>query len=227
MEFYLRVEAVNLSYFIFDTTDICTVRGGGLLLLSAIHKIENNFKQLKAISTGASAGLFTFTATALENAKALQQQIVEFLSQDKALKQATFVIDTLPVGNNFNEDKEKLIALNRWQQMQSPTVVFPSSHYKQQFARPICSRDQIRPASKTGEKNEIISESVYQRYQYGRKQKQAFYRQQTGLKDLPRFVNDLSLKRVRFFCYPILSWRVLLMETFSIPQKLSTLFAHQ
>jgi hypothetical protein len=195
MEFYLRVEAVNLSNFIFDTTDLSTVRGGGLLLLDAINRIDDHFTQLEAISTGASSGLFSFTADNLESAQILQQQIVDFLNLNKKFKHATFVIDTLPVGKTFTEDKEKLLALNRWQQMQSSTVVFPKND--QQNAKfPICQVDDISPSSshkiQKGDDSLIVSESVYQRREYGRKQKQIFYKKQTKLKNLPNFVNELD-----------------------------------
>jgi len=194
MEYYLRVEAVNLANFIFDTMDISTARGGGLLLLDATGKIENHFKQLQAISTGASSGLFSFAATNLEKAQTLQKQVVDFLNDDPKLKHATFVIDTLPAGKTFNEDKEKLLALNRWQQMQSPTLIVPENDQQNQ-EYPLCAIDHVRPSATCDEKGHgkpIVSESVFQRRNYGRKQKQDFYKQQTGIKKLPGFVSDLT-----------------------------------
>lgn len=199
MEFYLRVEGVNLANFIYDTMDLSTTRGGGLLLLEAINQIQAEFEPkehfgFQAISTGASSGLFSFNATGLETAKELQQQVAKFLNNDKRFKHATFVIDTLPVEQNFTEDKEKLLALNRWQQLQSPSVVFPATNdeHEQKFERPICSIDHIRPVAKKGPENEMISESVYQRRDYGRKEKQQFYKRQTRIDNLPKFVNDLD-----------------------------------
>ncbi|NOS89058.1 MAG: hypothetical protein HOP34_11070, partial [Methylococcaceae bacterium] len=38
--FYLRVEAVNLSHFIANTHDLSTIRGGNLLLLEAMDRVE-------------------------------------------------------------------------------------------------------------------------------------------------------------------------------------------
>jgi len=196
MVYYLRVEAVNLDNFIFDTMDISTIRGGGLLLLDAINKIEMCFYQLKAISTGASAGLFNFEVANPEEAKTLQKKVVDFLNDDPKFKHATFVIDTLPAGKTFTEDKEKLLALNRWQQMHSPTVVVPDNN-QQHTEYPLCAIDHVRPSAthrkvKKGDDKLIVSESVYQRRNYGRKQKQNFYEQQTGLKKLPGFVSDLT-----------------------------------
>jgi hypothetical protein len=207
MDFYIRVEAVNLSNFIFDTTDLSTVRGGGLLLLAAIDKIKTRFNQLEPISTGASSGLFSFTVSSLEEAKALQQQVVNFLSKDKRLKHATFVVDTSPVSDNFNKDKEKLLVLNRWQQMQSPTVVFPgkskqTSQGKHLFKRPVCEIDLIRPTvhkmtKKKGQRHNFYSGSVFERRQYGRKLKQKFYRDEISKLDQQfdvnqNFVSDLT-----------------------------------
>lgn len=196
MEFYLRVEAVNLANFVYDTTDLSTVRGGGLLLLKAIDDIKTEFSkkaefsEFEAISTGASSGLFSFKSD--KKSAQLQEKVLSFLCEHEKFKHATFVVDVLPVSKDFNKDRKKLLALNRWQQMQSPTVVFPSSNDEQKFDRPICSIDQIRPVAKKGSEDEMISESVYQRREYGRQQKKYFYKQQTGLKDLPRFVNKLD-----------------------------------
>ncbi len=195
MEFYLRVEGVNLNNFISDTMDISTIRGGGLLLLEAIEKIKKQFKQLEAISTGASSGLFSFEATDLEKAKTLKQQVVNFLNHDSKLKHATFVIDTLPTGKTFTEDKEKLLALNRWQQMQSPTLVVPGNN-QPNTKYPLCAIDHIRPTAnrevKKGDDKLIVSESVFQRRNHGRKQKQDFYKRQTGLQNLHTFVSDFT-----------------------------------
>ncbi|PID64651.1 MAG: hypothetical protein CR963_00105 [Gammaproteobacteria bacterium] len=40
MEFYLRVEGVNLGNFVYDTSDLATIRGGSLLLLDAMDIVE-------------------------------------------------------------------------------------------------------------------------------------------------------------------------------------------
>jgi len=192
MEYYLRVEAVNLANFIYDTTDLSTVRGGGLLLLDAIKRIEKRFEQLHAISTGASSGLFSFAATNLEKAQTLQKEISDFLNHEQELKHATFVIDTLPASNTFNEDKEKLLVLNRWQQIQSPTLVVAEND-QQNPEYPLCAIDHVRPSANCDEKGHgkpIVSESVFQRRNYGREQKQKFYEQQTGLEN--KFTHDLT-----------------------------------
>ena len=39
MQYYLRVEGVNLAHFVYDTQDLSTVRGGSLLLLRAVDEV--------------------------------------------------------------------------------------------------------------------------------------------------------------------------------------------
>jgi len=195
-EFYLRVEGVNLANFVYDTFDLSTTRGGGLLLLEAIERIkERFFTQPQAISTGASSGLFSFSAENQEQAKELQQEVVAFLTGHPQFQHATFVVDILPVSTDFNRDKETLLAMNRWQQMQLPTVVFPSPPPRETKSNDCCGIDYLRPAShvvKVKDKDKGVSESVYQRRKHGLEQKQKFYEQQTGLSGLPQFVQSFD-----------------------------------
>jgi len=39
-EYYLRVEAVNLDYSVYDTYDVGTIRGGSFMLLNAFEGME-------------------------------------------------------------------------------------------------------------------------------------------------------------------------------------------
>lgn len=197
-EFYLRVEGVNLANFVYDTFDLSTTRGGGLLLLKAISRVEKYLKELplvkslQPISTGASNGLFSFFVEDPKEADELRKKLIKFLTEDKQLRHATFVVDILPVGTDFNRDKETLLAMNRWQQMQSPTVVFPSPPPRPD-SNGCCGIDHVRPAIhsvKVKDDKKRVSESVYQRREYGRDQKQTFYQQQTTKKgELPPLDN--------------------------------------
>jgi len=44
MDYFLRVEGVNLSNFVYDTSDLATIRGGSLLLLDAMDFVEKEIK---------------------------------------------------------------------------------------------------------------------------------------------------------------------------------------
>ena len=194
MAFYLYVEAVNLDNFISDTQDLSTIRGGGLLLLRATERIKNKFKQLEIISTGASSGLFKSNTD-------LKQQVIDYLKQDIKLKHATFLVNSIPV-SDFYTDRETLIALTRWQQMQSATVIYPEL---QSLEHTICEVDFIRPSNPNhsmtkGEDTITVSESVYQRRRYGNGQKRTFYRQEIeklenspiNIKDVKDFIREFN-----------------------------------
>jgi len=194
MAFYLYVQAVNLDNFIGDTQDLSTIRGGGLLLLRATERIKNKFKQLEIISTGASSGLFKSNTD-------LKQQVIDYLKQDIKLKHATFLVNSIPV-SDFYTDRETLIALTRWQQMQSATVIYPEL---QSLEHTICEVDFIRPSNPNhsmtkGEDTITVSESVYQRRRYGNGQKRTFYRQEIeklenspiNIKDVKDFIREFN-----------------------------------
>lgn len=46
MDYYLRVEAVNLGNFVYDTSNLSTIRGGGVLLLDAMDFVEKEINNL-------------------------------------------------------------------------------------------------------------------------------------------------------------------------------------
>jgi hypothetical protein len=187
--YYLRLEAVNLGNFIFDTNDLSTLRGGGLLLLRAVDNVQSRFRELTPISTGASSGLFEFDAD--ENtAESVKQKVSDFLSNDWRFRHATFVVDVLPASNDFRADREKLLARNRWQQLQAPTVIFPETA----STAGVCKIDLVRPAvyrkNLKGETDVWISPSVHQRRRYGVRMKHHFYQEE--LRQLPD--NQLDLQ---------------------------------
>jgi hypothetical protein len=189
----LRVEGVNLYNILDDTLNISVNRGGSLLLREATARIgkalcaENI--QAKAVSTGASVGLFRFSH---ENPQDIKEKMIEILQNDDALKHLSFVIDVQPEADTV---REAIVAKNRFQQLQQLTVSIPTknTHSTQQS----CALDGVRPASA---KNNIqgsqkqVSESVNQRFNYGKKQKKSFYQTETDPEtDLNlNFTNDLG-----------------------------------
>lgn len=194
-QYYLRIEGVNLSNFIYDTQDLSTIRGGGLSLLNSVEKIKSEFSsQLSAISTGASSGLFDMNVSTLSQAEEIRTQVECHINGDDCLRHATFVIDVLEsdvaddYDERFAEYREKLMAINRWRQMQSPSIAVPSKSSEKP-----CKIDMVRPASipiKYKGEDTHVSESVYYRREYGRERKQGFYERFTN--DDLKFVNDLD-----------------------------------
>jgi hypothetical protein len=193
-KFLVRIEGVNLRNFVEDTQDLNTIRGGGLILLDAIEKIQRKFPLLKKISTGASSGLFEFEATDQEVTK-IRSSIDDLLKRDPELKHATIVCDLVRETEDFPHDKESLLALNRWRQMRSPSLAIPNP---KNTNRGICSIDHLRPATSlyvTPEQStEPISRSVKIRRKCGQLRKTTFYQKllNEGWTDTTSFTLDFD-----------------------------------
>lgn len=208
--YYLRIEGVNMDSFVYDTNDLNTIRGGGLLLLEAAEtKVEGILKActrckgIEPISKGASWGLFEIAAENSRDAAAIRKAVQSGLSNDSLYRHATFVVDVLPAPsqqNQFNEVRDKLHALNRWRQMQSPSVAVPTLENiaTSKPANAVCAIDNIRPGSKkikVANQTVIASASVKSRRDFGQDQKKRdFYEHFTNLRGLSftQDLNDLS-----------------------------------
>jgi hypothetical protein len=186
MKYYLRIEGVNLNNFVYDTQDLSTIRGSGLAILNAVNVLDDKTIEgikLNKISTGASAGLFSFeTADSNFDSKNFCQKIREELNnQGNVFRYATFAIDVLPFdqdATSFQTHREKTLAQNRWQQMQSPRFVFPLQNKEKK----ICQIDSITPAKSGKEKikgeEKFVSQKVFELREYGKTQKQTFVKNQ-------------------------------------------------
>jgi hypothetical protein len=184
----LRIEGVNLSNFVYDTQDLSTIRGSGLAILEAVNLLEGkeiscNGKTIKLekISAGASAGLFGFEADETFDEKNFTDTVRKYLINIKpVLRFATFVIDVVAVGDDFQTDREKLLAENRWRQMQSLRLTIPkfeTDALDRSFKRVSCEVDSVRRADvkerfKGGEKE--VSQSILERRTFGQNEKQQF-----------------------------------------------------
>jgi len=182
--FLLRVEAVNLASFVYDTQDLNTIRGGGLLLLGAVRLLrletcpELNGSQLDEISTGASVALLRFTVGDSKRATGVRDWARNFFTKDEELKYATFVVDLIPEGEDFDADRRKLMAMNRHRQMRSLTLAVPEENKSDYCQTGVCEEDRIRPAvrqSKRDNRSIWRSASVDIRRKYGIKEKRDFY----------------------------------------------------
>lgn len=171
--FLLRVEGVNLSNFVYDTTDLPTIRGGGLILLRAPGEVQRFLgAEAKVIEEGASKGLFRITSA--RNADEIRQQVAGHLS--KWNPHATFVVDLAEdVAERERAQRNEVLARNRWRQMQAGSVVYPDVTGVRPET-PVCPEDLVRPATARGGK---MSESVASRRDRGdRNSKREFYQQE-------------------------------------------------
>ncbi len=215
--YYLRIEGMNLDNFVYDTNDLSTVRGGGLLMLRLVDQVERLLKDhdhltAERITNGASWGLYSITTEAdLKPASLLaainshlnRQQVTCRIRKDNGEQEeititpwrhATWAVNIIKAGDlekDFRSDREKAQALNRWHQMQTPALTLPAEpkgKKKKHRQTKTCTIDLVRPA----QGKETISAHVSDRRQYGRCKKQEFYKEETGLPDLQEFVNDLN-----------------------------------
>lgn len=210
--YLLRVEAVNLSSFVYDTNDISTIRGGSLLLLDAISRLADLSVQLGLVpvSSTASVGMFTLDAEDDDGALTIRDKVEAIvrgtppvpvqpagpgsaLPPQDALRHGTFVVDVVRMdGVRFGEAVARVEAENRWRQMCALSLAPPA---KGSGAAGVCGRDGVRPASRPGPSpGERVSESVHHRREYGTRVGRAgFYRRHAGLEgDVHRFTNDLA-----------------------------------
>ena len=196
---YLRIEGVNLSAFVFDTRDLSTARGGSLLLLDAVPEVIKTLKskvgggKVRVLSQGASSGFFEIETSDPTGVAAAVQELLA----DANWSLATFVVDVLPVSTPFHDGVEGLLAANRWRQMQAATLAIPPANSTNADRnKPACGFDGLRPAINSGSdthkvRDRYLSDSVWQRREYGRSKKQSFY-QKTGIANLPAFAEDFA-----------------------------------
>lgn len=183
--YYLRVAGVNLAGFVYDTKDLSTIRGGGLLLLEAPDRVGREFGCLRPIATGASEGVFEFSAGNADEAARLARDVDRYLKNDPQLRHATFVVDVTGAagGESWEAVRERLLALNRWRQQRAPSVSVPGVIGGSTSA---CALNRVRPADSAnpivrGGQGLAVCASVRSRREYGQDQKRrAFYESLTG-----------------------------------------------
>jgi hypothetical protein len=202
--FYLQVEALNLSDFIFDTDDLSTRRGGSLMLLKAIEEVtqqlNHNFPgKVMVIQEAASVGLYHLEppyGTKCEDIKELVRNAAKKVAPD-----ATFGVACTEVSGDdadaFMRDRQKLLAQVRWGQMQSLGLRVPD--WNNSGGAP-CDLDTVRPGvqeDQKGDKKIFVSNAVFEKRKHGKDAKQQFYKDETrgeecSVGDGVTFVSDLD-----------------------------------
>ena len=201
--YLLRVEGVNLARFVFDTRDLNTIRGAGILLLDAAKNRVREFleatgaKAVMEISAGASVGLFAFEPPEGISPETIRDAVADSFRNDLQLKHSTFVVDIEVLNKDFRAASEKVLAKNRFRQYQASSISVPETSIR--FG--VCQLDGVRPsndrrlwAREKDKRQKHRSKSVVSRRRYGQRQKQAFYRELTGL-SLPlttKFANEFE-----------------------------------
>jgi hypothetical protein len=162
--------------------------------LEAAECVEAKLKQdcgeknVERVSSGASQALLEFTPPSEQTAEDLRSVIDRYLRGHAQFKHATFVVDVLAASGDFATDKEKLLARNRWRQVQQLALAVPEEPAPQDLparGRRYCPIDFVRPATIGHQARNVrkrrVSQSVQVRAKYGLVQRQRFYERQMEL----------------------------------------------
>lgn len=180
-QYYMRIEAVNLGYSVYDTHDISTIRGGSFLILNSFNEIERKAKkagvQLKILSSAASEAIIRFKANDDNEAFRIEEMCYNALP-DTTKEFTTFVSAILPITKNqsFQTHIEKLKAHCRWQQYKNLSFVLPKPSVK---AKDSCDLDGVRPAIDS-EYEKVLSRMVKIRREKGKKLRNDLYNEILG-----------------------------------------------
>ncbi|MCG8381874.1 MAG: hypothetical protein MJA28_06600 [Gammaproteobacteria bacterium] len=200
----IRVEGINLSAVLDDTDDISVFRGASMLLRQAVKdltsfKTTNRewSKQLKAISIGASIGLYRYSGDSVDKTC---EKIATYLNKHENYRHFTFAVASETMADDkadFRRAEETLLAHIRFQQQKSISLAVP----EESKTSNICEFDKLRPASEKEipeetdklKKRNHASASVRARFEFGRDQRQQFYIDELGLDKnaAPNFTTDL------------------------------------
>ena len=123
---YLRVEAVNLGNSVYDTEDLSTIRGSGLMILKLQGPVVEAIRQSTAsgiplvkasecVSHGASQVVFRVELIPGAKADDLVKAVSDFLRKDAQLKFATLVVSISD--RVYDSAREALLANNRFRQL--------------------------------------------------------------------------------------------------------------
>lgn len=202
--YYLRIEAVNFDYSVYDTNDISTIRGGSFLILNAFNHLKEKARKkeipVDVISSAASEAIITFEAD--ESTQQVNQCLK--IIREKIGDFATFVSAVVEAQEevSFNNHLERLKARCRQQQYRQWSFVLPELDDKvMKVDNKASTVDGIRPGiCREGDK--VLSESVRTRREGGKILRQKIYEKILGEENIPalfpeewppeQFANDLE-----------------------------------
>lgn len=201
--FLIRVEAVNFRWITEDTQDLSTIRGGSMMMAYA-HDLVERSPQWQLVTHGASQSFWRVKCHDRTAAEEECNKLAAAFAQHRTLRHGTFAVDLIEESGETSADIAQLRTLNRWHQYQQPTVRPPEPANRAADPRggTFCKVDLTRPATTNishEERPKWVSFSVRDRRQYGRDQKQAFYRKALPSFALP-FAHDLDAITSRETC---------------------------
>lgn len=181
----INVEGINIGASVFDTEQLSVIRGSSFLLKAAIEFIAKKFEgKLKAVSTGASSGLFEVSGVCSDGCEQLVNEISEALNKHEAYRFFTFVV-VYASHHDFQIAKEMLVAKQRFVQLNTLTLAAdPITEDGSGTNAQACAvqgnragtQHNILPGNATSNHAAPeISASVKARFKYGRDSRGSFY----------------------------------------------------
>lgn len=181
---FLLVEGVNLYANIYDTDQLSVIRGSSFLYKDAITHVKEQFEaDLKAVSTGASSGLFCLKIASTKAIEDIVEDVVQNLRIHQEFRHLTFLVEHCQA-ENILQAKRQLWAQLHFRQLRALTLtpdVFEGKHTSRDEP---CELEGIRIAAKhtqcqvqatLDKPKRHLSLSVFQRREYGRRKKQRYY----------------------------------------------------
>lgn len=213
---FLRVEAVGFRSFIEDTSDLNTIRGGGLIALNAARDLATRGLGLDAglaaqrvVAAEASIAVVDLGLLRPSQAKKLRADLADWLANERDYRDAVFVVDIVASQGTYAADLQRLTLSNRVRQLQEPSLVFPEwrsavptpPSNRNSPAWPACEEDRVRPVIpgvhndlEADEKRQWISRATATRRRIGKEAKKDFYVREAQLpvEDADEFVHGFS-----------------------------------
>ena len=183
----IKVEAVNIYGFAYDSLDLSSVRGGSLLLLEMPRKfklwIKDYYKKdAESIAEGASMGTFRLEGP---NLKEFKERAKSWLAE--AYPYATIALAAVDTkaGWDYLDLEARLSTEIRLAQMES----FSFGGLSQLVGTEICRHDLVRPARLDG-----MSPSTFAKREAGKDAKQNFLHEHAGIEQAAEwtYTNDLT-----------------------------------
>ncbi len=199
--YYLRIEAVNLAHFVYDTNDLATVRGGALLLLRAPARLEHSLRDRgyapERITDAASHAIWKVTPPQPVSADDLAREAEAFFrdSDRGMLQHATILAAAAPSEGDFADIYQQLLGTIRHRQMQAASLAIPDWNNNRSLNP--CGEDHLRAANGRdfyGSRGEKLSLATAARREEGREARQDLYGDELHLADLA----DGRIKALRF-----------------------------
>ena len=197
----LRIEAINFDQAIGDTNQLSVIRGGALAMrevIASIAVILDNYAlfedsvEIQAISTGGSIGIFVVKANDSQQQE-IRAMVERYLHGEKLSEQGgdsisnlapllCFAVASEAINSDktviqeiefsaFNKANERALTEIRLAQLRQSSIVHHSYPSKK-----VCAWDGLRSADQglgSAEGGKIpVSNSVFQRYKFGRDAKQ-------------------------------------------------------